>query len=532
MAFIGACTPQEDRPHVQPATLEPDADLAFVNDQDRDGFEPPEDCDDQNPRIKPGQADLCGDGIDQDCTGADLDCAEVDNDGDRLSENQGDCDDDDLLVYPGQLENCDDGKDDDCDGRDLLCTEVDMDGDTFSAMEGDCDDTRAYRFPGARELCGDGQDDDCDGRDQPCPTNDQYEDGVLDADDVCPNVPDPFQPDRDVDGVGDFCDNCPTVVNVDQQDGDGDRLGDDCDEDVDRDGDGFTSAEGDCDDANPDVAPRREEVCNDLDDDCNGFADDDCPNDHRSPLIRVAAGDSLLGSQDADPAECQGEQVDENCDEVPQRNVSISPFDLEVAEVTNAQYRDCLMTGRCSLPFRSPNIVSSLRFEDPQFDTYPVVFVSQVQAETYCAFAGRRLPTEAEWEKAARGRDPLAQRRYPWGDAAPDCLRANLSHCLGSPEPSGSRPGDATDTGLLDMGGNVHELVSGFYDPNWYRVLRDGAVDPSPPMVPDERRQVPLRGGAYESPAAFSTLSYRGFRALLSDRDRRPDVGFRCLAEL
>jgi formylglycine-generating enzyme required for sulfatase activity len=471
--------------------------------------------------------EVCGDGVDQDCNGADLDCGDVDGDRDGQTPNEGDCADDDPTRAAGRLETCDDGVDQDCDGVDLDCDDIDQDGDGYSVSDGDCDDTTIRIHPSAPETCGNGRDEDCDGSDQPCVDDDADDDGVPDAQDVCPNVSDVFQADRDGDGKGDACDNCPRVRNPDQQDSDGDGDGNACDLDVDRDEDGLLGSEGDCDDTDPDVRPGAPEACNGVDDDCNGFVDDGCPGDLRSPLIEFAAGPSLLGSTAADPAECRSDpRSDENCDEVPQRSIMLSAFAIERTEVSNRQYRACVEAQRCTPPARPMGVQSAERFDDPMFADYPVSWISRQQASAYCAWAGRRLPSEAEWERAARGDAPTTDRRYVWGDESPDCLDVNVANCRQLPTPVGALDGDSTAQGVRDLGGNLREMVAGWYDPIYYR----GAPEQDPPggLVPDERRQVPLRGGSHRSPVAFSTLAYRGFRELMSDREGRPDIGFRC----
>ncbi len=500
-----------------------------VQDDDNDGFTVADgDCDDTDFNRNPDKREICEDGVDQDCSGADLDCADADQDGDGFSPNEGDCDDEDIVITPGRLETCDDGIDQDCDGRDLPCAEVDQDGDNYSRADGDCDDTSLRIHPGAPETCGNNQDEDCDGMDAACVDNDRDDDGVPDDEDLCPDTSDPQQADREGDGVGDFCDNCPAVRNADQADSDGDGDGDACDGDVDQDGDGVLGREGDCDDSDPEVFPGAEEVCNGTDDDCSGFVDDGCPADIRSQLVAIPAGPSLLGSLDADPAGCARDpRSDENCDEVPQREVQLSAFAVEPHEVTNAQYQACLQAGRCTGPARPMGVASAQQFGDPAFADHPVVWVTRVQASSYCAWAGRRLPTEAEWERVARGDAPVAQRRYPWGDAAPDCERANVANCNQGTRPVGSFAGDRTAQGVSDLGGNVLEMTAGYYNATYYRDAP--AQDPPGAQEPDERRQIPVRGGSHRSAPAFSTLTYRGFRHLVGDRDARPDVGFRCV---
>ncbi len=143
-------------------------------DNDGDGFtENQGDCNDSDASIYPGAAEICGDGVDQNCDGSDLICPEnIDKDGDGFTENQGDCNDSDSTIYPGAIEICGDGIDQDCNGSDMGCTpdpaEVDDDGDGYTENDGDCDDIDATIFPGAIEICGDGIDQDCNGSDLAC----------------------------------------------------------------------------------------------------------------------------------------------------------------------------------------------------------------------------------------------------------------------------------------------------------------------------------------------------------------------------
>jgi serine protease len=133
-------------------------------DADGDGYDDTVDCDDTDSAVNPGAAEVCGDGIDNDCDGVDDVCT-VDLDGDGYDDTV-DCDDTDASVNPGATEVCGDGIDNDCDGVDDTCP-VDADGDGYDDTV-DCDDTDASVNPGATEVCGDGIDNDCDGVDDTC----------------------------------------------------------------------------------------------------------------------------------------------------------------------------------------------------------------------------------------------------------------------------------------------------------------------------------------------------------------------------
>ena len=169
---------REDGTRLDSIELEPVAIVPQEKDNDGDGFFGTQgDCDDGNSDIYPGATEVCGDGIDQDCSGADMACPElpenVDNDGDGLTETQGDCDDGNSGIYPGAAEECGDGIDQDCSGADLVCPElpenIDNDGDEINESDGDCNDSDGSIYPGAIETCGDGIDQDCSGSDLACP---------------------------------------------------------------------------------------------------------------------------------------------------------------------------------------------------------------------------------------------------------------------------------------------------------------------------------------------------------------------------
>lgn len=144
--------------------------------------------------------------------------------------------------------------------------------------------------------------------------------------------------------------------------------------------------------------------------------------------------------------------------------VTVSDFEIDATEVTVAKYRRCVATGGCAPPGFAPG---DARYDDPR---YPITHVTWDDAQAYCGWAGGRLPTEAEWELAARGPN---NRTFPWGmvygahlanhgslsDDATDARDgfAGLA-------PVGSFPDGATPTGLLDMAGNVSEWVFDFYD--------------------------------------------------------------------
>jgi formylglycine-generating enzyme required for sulfatase activity len=178
-------------------------------------------------------------------------------------------------------------------------------------------------------------------------------------------------------------------------------------------------------------------------------------------MIRVPGGTFVMG------ADSGGEE-----DEHPSHNVTISGFWLDVAEVTVKDYSDCLQAGVCTM-YRQDVAKSSGAGDDARFrqPLQPISGISWAQADAYCAYRDKRLPREAEWERAARGDD---NRRYPWGNSAPDstvhgCFGRYIGTKMGTTCAVGSYPKGAGPYGHLDLAGNVWEWMSDFYDPIAYR---------------------------------------------------------------
>ena len=190
-------------------------------------------------------------------------------------------------------------------------------------------------------------------------------------------------------------------------------------------------------------------------------------------MVYVPAGEFLMGSEDEDA----------DSDEDPEHTVYLDAYWIYKHEVTNAQYRQCVDEGECDVP---SNVN---QFNNPDFDDHPVVFVSWYDADAYCQWAGGRLPTEAEWEKAARGTDG---RKFPWGEESPTCSLAQFRDCSGETKPVGSFPAGASPYGALDMAGNVWEWVGDWYDGGYY------SQSPSEnPQGPDSGEYRVIRGGSW-----------------------------------
>ncbi len=181
-----------------------------------------------------------------------------------------------------------------------------------------------------------------------------------------------------------------------------------------------------------------------------------------------------------------------NCDrawfavEAPQHTVYLDAYSIDKYEVANARYQACVDAGGCTAPHDPSSATRTSYYGNPDYAGYPVINVDWGQAETFCAWEGKRLPSEAEWEKAARGTDG---RIYPWGNQNPTCDLANGvvqgKRCVGDTSPVGSYAAGASPYGVMDMAGNVWEWVNDWYDENYYS--HSPASNPPGPATGDTR---------------------------------------------
>ena len=240
------------------------------------------------------------------------------------------------------------------------------------------------------------------------------------------------------------------------------------------------------------------------------------------PQVYIPAGILHMGGYDARAAP----------DEFPAHEVAIDAFWMDQLEVTTAMYALCVSAGACDLPQNPGTARIANYFGNPEFKDYPVIYVTWGQAKTYCEWANRRLPAEAEWERAARGDD---MRSFPWGEDKPDWRFANFNMLVTDTSRVGSYAMGASPFGALDMAGNVAEWTNDFYDFDFY--LTSPLANPLGPESSSSLNRV-VRGGSLgdaeinirvskrSSVRGSSMNSAPGSKTYLGDFS--PRIGFRC----
>ena len=235
-----------------------------------------------------------------------------------------------------------------------------------------------------------------------------------------------------------------------------------------------------------------------------------------SPMVRVPAGEFTMGSM-------------KRRNEKPPHTVHLDAFSIDKYEVSVARYKACVAAGACDThhllgtEWRGARFSQDFTVKDgcnwgkSGREQHPINCVSWAQADSYCRWAGRHLPTEAQWEKAARG---SSGRRYPWGNDSPSCDRANHKGCHGGTVQVSGLSSGASPQGALHMAGNVREWVADYYHGRYY------SRSPSRnPTGPDSSSLRILRGGCWADKAASIRSS---IRRQMYPTDRGPAGGFRC----
>lgn len=238
----------------------------------------------------------------------------------------------------------------------------------------------------------------------------------------------------------------------------------------------------------------------------------------RPDMVRISGGAFTMGSDS------------EAADERPAHRVTLGLFLIDRRPVTQAEFAAFLNAigrlvdeaGRRLYDWDDGDARihrADGRFRaDPGFEGHPVNEASWFGARAYCAWRGKRLPTEAEWERAAKGTEG---RTYPWGEAPPDATRARFGQGWIETVPVGTLPLGATPEGVLGMAGNIHQWVSSLYRPYPYDP-GDGREDP------DATGERVTRGGAADTGAETLRTTWRGDGVSRGPRSGHHNIGFRC----
>ena len=237
------------------------------------------------------------------------------------------------------------------------------------------------------------------------------------------------------------------------------------------------------------------------------------PSDN-ADMVCVPAGQFLMGSVIS--------AVYAQADEKPQHTVYLDAFWIDVREATNMQYNQCIQAGACKVPKSMSETMPGMSM--PTQDNQPISDVLWDEAAAYCQWVGGALPTEAQWEKAARGTDG---RIYPWGNQSPTCDYAVMNDGSGpacgkqnAPWPVGSKPLGASPYGALDMAGNVWEFTADWYAPNYYTKSLT-----SNPQGPSSGTEHTVRGGSLFMSPDHVRAAFRGTGIIHAVHGSQ---GFRC----
>jgi formylglycine-generating enzyme required for sulfatase activity len=236
------------------------------------------------------------------------------------------------------------------------------------------------------------------------------------------------------------------------------------------------------------------------------------------PMALIPAGEFQMGSENG------------NSNEKPVHRVFLDAFYMDVYEVTNARYADCVSAGYCEPPKSGESSARTRYYDNPVYADYPVIYVTWEMAKMYCEWRSGSLPTEAQWEKAARG--GLEQKDYPWGNQSPVCQKGALNGARFFDYPK-CKDTDTTRVGsyksngygLFDMAGNVWELVN-----DWYQIDYYLSSPGNNPTGPDSGNYKVLRGGAWHTDKGYIRVAYRFHYFQYDHYDSY--YGFRCAAPL
>jgi formylglycine-generating enzyme required for sulfatase activity len=238
------------------------------------------------------------------------------------------------------------------------------------------------------------------------------------------------------------------------------------------------------------------------------------------PMRLVPAGSFMMGS-DADAAVVQCEQFGIDCErewfinEEPVHEVYLDAYYIDKYEVTNKFYKACVDASACRPPIQSRSFAQEDYYGNSIFDDFPVVFVNWDMAETYCEWRGAKLPTEAQWEKAARGNDG---RIFPWGNEI-DYKYANFDQIIRDTTMVSQYEKGKSPYGVYDLAGNTLEWVYDWYSETYYQISSS-----SNPIGPDQGDGRAVRGGSWFDKDQIRSAWREGWEPF----NNADGLGFRC----
>ena len=232
------------------------------------------------------------------------------------------------------------------------------------------------------------------------------------------------------------------------------------------------------------------------------------PGKDGAEMVFIPEGSFIMGTDDGNALTSSR----------PAHEVTLRDYWIDRYEVSNAQYAECVKAKFCTLPKELTSGTRDDYYKNSDYANYPVIHVNHQQASAYCEWAGKRLPTEAEWEKAARGEQGFL---YPWGNNLPDEIPAQINRFQsGDTAPVDSFPEGASPYGIFNMEGNVWEWTADQFDEFWY------SSSPSDnPKASFGINDYVIRGFSWAYPFSRYEITIRNAFYILN---HTYDLGFRC----
>ncbi len=231
-------------------------------------------------------------------------------------------------------------------------------------------------------------------------------------------------------------------------------------------------------------------------------------------MIYIPSGYAMMGAEYGD--------LTAQTNAKPNHLVYLDDFYIDITEVTNADYAVCVAAGKCRAPQKTSSKTRENYYGNVTFANFPVVNVTWQDAADYCSFVKKRLPTEAEWERAGRGTED--NRRYPWGNGSPKSVNINTTQIPGDTERTNIYAKGVSPYGVADMLGNVSEWVSDWYDGSAYK--KSERENPTGPVSGTEKV---IRGSSFETDRSDLHIT---LRSGMAPDDYSDTVGFRCVSDI